>query len=224
MPKPCCAESTFLRGPNRYLTAGRHTVAHSASQASHAPQSPPPIADFSSLRLSLLSTTDACCLLCSSEGSHLNAEMSLHAQLCHRWSSRHTCAGALPLTDFNVPSPSAWSQRRPSTIVLGSVAWQRGSPLPALTRQSLLTEPWWRSRRARADAMVDCGSGIGQRHHARSASCQHRRAAAAAAARAEAAVEDEGLEAVAREVEAALPQYCTGCGIRLQRDDPDAPG
>ena len=38
------------------------------------------------------------------------------------------------------------------------------------------------------------------------------------------AMEDSAAEALPREIEAALPRYCAGCGIRLQRDDPDAPG
>ena len=49
-------------------------------------------------------------------------------------------------------------------------------------------------------------------------------AASPAAAAAAAAAADSVQEALPPEVEAALPRYCAGCGIRLQRDDPDAPG
>ncbi len=71
--------------------------------------------------------------------------------------------------------------------------------------------------------MVDHGSFARRGQHAQPLH-QQRRQAASAAAGPEAAADGAGLEAIARDVEAALPQYCAGCGIRLQRDDPDAPG
>ena len=70
------------------------------------------------------------------------------------------------------------------------------------------------------------GNGTGSQLH--SLRHEHRRlytaSAAPMAASNAVAAADIAAEALPQEVEAALPHYCAGCGIRLQRDDADAPG
>ncbi len=162
---------------------------------------------------------DACCPLCRSEAGLLTATMSW-AQ--HRWPTRSACAGRLPLTTFAAPPPSAWSQRRRNAVALGCAAGHSGFAASSIARQPTPAEPWRRGPHGTQAALSASVGGCVERHY-RSAHRQPRRAAAAAS-RAEASDDEAGLEAIAREVEAALPQYCAGCGIRLQRDDPDAPG
>ena len=187
---------------------------------------PPPTGDCSSLKLSLLSCSKARCLLRRLAAGLCYDTMSLRAQPGHGWPFR--CARTCRPTPLNAStlSPAACSKRHCSAAAPGCSAWRREFASSSLVRQPQFAHPWWqRSHGAPAAAVGDSGSCLGRWQHALSAHGQQRRAATAASADAEVADDDDaGLEAIAREVEAALPQYCAGCGIRLQRDDAHAPG